>query len=155
VNRGKRSPLDYCGVCVRSCGGNLFNCLILSEEDDRKTRKKAATSRDGLVRGVPKEKGFLCMQISIAWPPNALTISHCVKQIPQGGFSQTYFGSPFARLYICPEVSYSLSGLGFAVHLLRRNLYESNSHIYIPVHDAMPFFYISRISMAIQYSTFL
>lgn len=88
--------------------------------------------------GVPKEKGFLCMQISIAWPPNALTISHCVKQIPQGGFSQTYSGSPFLRLYVCPEVSYSISGLGFAVHLLRRNLHESNPHVYFAVHDAMP-----------------
>jgi hypothetical protein len=41
--------------------------------------------------GVPKRKRvFVYAKQHIAWPPNALTISHCVKQIPQGGFSKLF-----------------------------------------------------------------
>lgn len=84
MNRGKRSPQAIV-ACVRSCGGNFSTSLSCRRRIIRNAKKGRHEPEYGGFGAFQKKKGFCVCKSSIAWPPNALTISHCVKQIPQGG----------------------------------------------------------------------
>lgn len=98
MNRGNRSPSWSCG------GSKSF-----SEEDDRNS-KTIATSRNGWLWCSKKIRVFVYAS-SIAWPPNALMISHCVKQIPQGGFFQFLVLPLYAYVRHLPLSKYGYGSL--------------------------------------------